>query len=449
MGERMAGSLDWRHAEFWQVLLVYGLLVSSSFAVAGMEFFTILLMALGIGLWLRRRPPLALPPWLLAPFVLITLWALIVMLLNPQPLRTLSHMATEYRVFAPFAILPALLQVRPRRALATYGIGMALFALYGVVQYHLGVDWFRTGADKLIRPYAGTGSFHAMGYFTHHLTFAGVMLMQVPLFFALAISERNRWRWLWFAVGALAWVGLLVSLGRSAWLGSLAGMGVLIFMLPRRWWITLLSVGLAGVVALGVLLSQDALRAGKHIPGMPGIVNRALQTSIEQDKDRLYLWEAAWLGIQEHPWIGVGLGNDRYTYEAYRQVVSARHDGYRFTNRASTGIHNIYLHFAYSLGWPGLALYLALHGAVAWWCVRGIRAARGGFALERGLLWGALGGLAGLAVASVFQNYFLDTEVLNAIVITMALALYAGRRIQAGPAAGGSAGAAGDVAPPG
>jgi O-antigen ligase len=216
-------------------------------------------------------------------------------------------------------------------------------------------------------------------------------------------------------------------------------MGVLIFMLPRRWWIALLGVGLAGVVALSVLLSDDALHSGERIPGVPGIVNRALQTSIGRDKDRLYLWEAAWLGIREHPWIGVGLGNERYTYEAYRQVVSARHDGYTFTNRASAGIHNIYLHVAYTLGWPGLALYLALHVVVAWWCVRGIRAARGDFPLERGLLWGALGGLAGLAAASAFQNYFLDAEVQNAIVITMALALYAGRRIVGGSAAAGSA----------
>lgn len=440
MAERTVAVTAWRQLEFWQRLLVYGLLASSSFAVAGMEFCTILLMGVGLAVWWRRRASIGLPSWLIAPFVLITLWALLVMLLNPQPWRTLSHMAPEYRVFAPFAILPALLLVRPRRALATYGIGMALFALYGLAQYELGVDWFRSGADKLIRPYAGTGNFHAMGYFTHHLTFAGVMLMQVPLFLALGISERTRWRWLWFAVGALAWMGLLVSLGRSAWLGSLVGMGVLIFMLPRRWWIGLLAVGLAGVVGLSVLLSHDALNAGDRIPSLPGIVNRALQTSIGRDKDRLYLWEAAWLGIRAHPWVGVGLGNERYTYEAYRQIVSARHDGYQFTNRASAGIHNIYLHFAFTLGWPGLALYLALHGSVAWWCIRWIRAASGRFALERGLLWGTLGGLAGLAVASVFQNYFFDAEVQNAIVITMALGLYAGRRVQTGLAAAAGAG---------
>ncbi len=442
MGERVNGITDWRRLGFWQALLLYGLLICSSFAVAGMEFFTMLLMAVAIAVWLRRRPPLVLPYWLLAPFVLIVLWALIVMVLNPQPWRTLAHMAPEYRVFAPFAILPALYQVRPGRALATYGIGMALFALYGVVQYEFGVDWFRSGADKLIRPFAGTGSFHAMGYFTHHLTFAGVMLMQAPLFFALGISERHRRRWLWFAIGAATWVGLLVSLGRSAWLGSLVGLGVLIFMLPRRWCLALLSLGLAGVIALAMLLSHDALQSGERIPGVPGIINRALQTSIGQDKDRLYLWEAAWLGIQEHPWIGVGLGNERYTYEAYRQVVSARHDDYQFTNRASAGIHNIYLHFAFTLGWPGLALYLALHGAVAWWCIAWIRAARGAFPLEQGLLWGSLGGLAGLAVASMFQNYFFDAEVQNAIVITIALALYAGQRVQHGLADGGGMGSA-------
>ena len=420
-----------RQAASWQRGLLYVLIFFSSFSIAGVELATFGLLLLGIAHGLRHRNSIDVPPrWVVAPFLALAASALLSALVNPHLWRNLSQLGDLYRLALPFALLPALALVSRRRLLLVYVAVVALVSLYGVAEFQLGVDWFRPEGAKLIRPYRGTNVFHAMGYFTHHLTYAGVMLINAPLFAALAITDRGRVRLWWLAGALFSANAVLLSLGRSGWIGAVVGLGVLLLMLRRRWWLPLIVLALGTSLVLGSLLATGQLRRFADAPHTPAIVVRALDTSLSYDKDRLYLWEAGWLAMQDRPWLGAGIGNEDYDYEVYRQIVSRRHGGYTFVTRASAGIHNIYLQMAFATGIVGLTAYLSLFGALLGWCGLWLRRAGAAHCFERGLLWGVAGALTGFSAASCFNNYFFDDEVANVLLIAMGLALHAGLTIR-------------------
>jgi O-antigen ligase len=418
--------------QWWQRFLVYGLFVSSTFTIAGDEACMLSLMVLA--LWQRARegagPWQGLPGWLVAAFLALPAVALVSALVNPNVLTTLEHMRHHYRLFLPFALLPALAIVNLRRVLQTYVVCVVLMAVYGAIQYRYGVDWFRPAGQKLITPYVG-GVFNAKGNFTHHLTFAGFMLINVPFLLSLAIAEQGRARWAWGLGSAMAALATVLSLGRSGWLGMVVGLLVLgAVRLPRRWGIALAAAGVAVIGVTALLLSDGWLKAQVLRPDSPAIVQRLVRTGFTQDVDRLRLWESGWLAIQDKPLLGHGWGNQDPALEPYRLQVSAQHGAYKFSVKASAGLHNIYLQIAFAAGVLGLAAYLYLWIAIFGWSAQGISRAGPEQGFERALLYGVAGGLAGSMAAGWFENNFLDGEVQTLIMMMMSIAFYAGLRIR-------------------
>ncbi len=433
----MAGSpLTPSQRQWWQRLFTYTLFIGSTFTIAGDEASIILLMVLALAeLW--RAGPAAwqgLPAWLVAPFLLLPGVALVSAALNPDFLTTLDHLRHHYRLFLPFALLPALAWVDLRRLLRVYVVCLGLMAIYGAIQFRYGVDWFRPEGQKLITPYLGGIAFNAKGNFTHHLTYAGFMLINVPFLASLAVSETGRMRGWWAAGAALAAVATVLSLGRSGWFGMVVGVLILTAIrVPRRWGLAVLLGGAVGIVLLVTLLSDGWLRQRFESPAAPPIVRRLVRTGLTQDVDRLRLWEAGWLAFWAKPLLGHGWGNQDPALEPYRQQVSALHGGYAFMVKASAGLHNIYLQMAFAVGILGLAAYLSLWAVVFVWCAQGIARAGPALGFERALLQGVAAGLAGSMAAGWFENNFLDGEVHTLIMMLMGVALYAGLRIRRAP----------------
>jgi O-antigen ligase len=413
-------------------VLVYGLFVSSTFTIAGVEACIALLMALA--LWQRLQEGGAawhgIPRWLMAGFLFLPIVAVVSAAANPGFLTTLDHLRPHYRLFLPFALLPALAFVSVPRVLRLYLAFVMLMAVYGAIQYRYGVDWFRPEGQKLITPYQEGLVFNAKGNFTHHLTYAGFMLINVPFFLALAAGAGGRERWLWAAGSAGAALATLLSLGRSGWLGMVVGVLVLATIrLPRRFGVALAAAGVAAILLVALLLATGWLRERLLHEGTPALVQRLVRTGLEHDVDRLRLWEAGWLALRDKPLLGHGWGNQHPALEPYRQAVSAKHGGYRFIVKASAGLHNIYLQVAFAAGALGLAAYLCLWGAVLAWCALGIARAGPGRHFEQDLLRGATGGIAGSMAAGWFENNFLDGEVQVLLMMMVGLALWAGLRI--------------------
>lgn len=71
---------------------------------------------------------------------------------------------------------------------------------------------------------------------------------------------------------------------------------------------------------------------------------------------RWEIYQAAWAGLAEHPWLGIGYHNFRYYFEAHK--VSP------FLDSTLLFVHNDYLQFALETGLPGLGLFLLLIAVV-------------------------------------------------------------------------------------
>ncbi len=442
-------------------VLVYALFIASTFTIAGSETSIILMMALALSdpvlwRWLRTgNPPAELPyggqsppPWTWGAFVALVVIALWSEMLNPGLLAGLDDMRFHYRIFLPLVLLLALPHVALPRLFGTFAAFVAVWALYGVIQYRFGVDWFRPEGQKLITPYhVGGGVFHAKGEFTHHITYGGVMLMATVFLLALAsgrgsASGADGWklRALWTLGAAMGALATLLSLARSAWFGMLLGALVLVVLrLPRRWGVSLAILGALAIAGYAALVVQETwLREHLLRPDSPALEQRLLLTSLEHDVDRVRMWQSGWLAVRDRPWFGAGMGHAGTVLEPYRAIVSQRY-GYRYQLEAGEGLHDIYLQVAFDLGAVGLAAYLAVWAAAFAWSARSLRALAPGTrdpplpeaGLYRAVLQGCIAGLAGSMAAGLFENNAYDKEVQQVILMLMGLALYVGLRIRA------------------
>ncbi len=184
-----------------------------------------------------------------------------------------------------------------------------------------------------------------------------------------------------------AWA-LVVSQTRSAWLGALAGLGlVAVLRAPRLLWIL--------AAAVVILL---ALR--------PQVVVRRL-TFDQSSVDRYYMWQAGIDMIREKPVFGQGPGIIPFAYQRYRWPEAP--------SATVSHLHNNAMHLAAERGLPCVAFWL-------WWLAlslgRAYREARRGAWDGRWLAVGALGFLAAILVAGLFEYNFGDSEVLYLILLT-------------------------------
>lgn len=429
----------------WLRVFTYLLFIFSTFSIAGIDA-AIILLYLTL-LYHRLREPIAdsLPWWMVTAFALLPAVAVLSALANgleaplpeitpgPDVLSNLAKLRGFYRVILPLALLPALGLVNGRNLLLTLLVFAGLMALYGVVQFRWGVDLFRPEGRKLITPYPGSeGIYHANGNFSLHHTFAGVMLMLSPLFASLARDGSGRERWIWGVGAVLAAVGVVVSLSRGGWLGLGVGLLLAALRFPRR--IVAPLVVLAVLLGLsGTLLSTGWLRAQFAGPEQSALVKRFLSISPSQNRERLYLWESALMGIRDRPLLGVGYGNDKYYAPPYREEIAERSD-FTFLIGLETHMHNVYLQTGFELGLLGLIGYLLWWGAIFRWNRMWLIRAGARLRFERALLYGTSGGLAGILATGFFEANFFDSEVQTMMMILMGLSLHAGLKIRSGTA---------------
>jgi hypothetical protein len=187
----------------------------------------------------------------------------------------------------------------------------------------------------------------------------------------------------------LASWALLISRTRNAWLGSLAGLTVIALLrAPRLLW------ALAGAVALVLVLRPSA------------VIERLTLTDASS-RDRYFMWQA-----------GVDMVNDRPVFGQGPRMVESNYPAYRWPgapNPVTPHLHNNVLQIAAERGLPCLAWWL-------WW----VAAAMGDAYREsrRTRAWtavGALGLLAAMMTAGLFEYNFGDSEILMLLLLVCAL----------------------------
>lgn len=282
--------------------------------------------------------------------------------------------------------------------------------------------------------FGGSGALHllidnrfyrAFGTFGQPNPFGGFMGLMLPI--ALAAALGFGWRWLrkigaprrhpwalglaayYAACSGLLAAGVLMSWSRGAWLGAAAAAVVLVFALPRRWWIGaalvgLLALGAGGLAALGLLPSSVTERVTSAFSETLSVTDvRGVAITGENYAlvERLAHWQAAVNMATANPWLGVGFGNYEAAYNDYRLIA------WRFPLGHA---HNYYLNVLAETGIIGAASF-----AATWLLLLGMtwRARAHRDAQARLIAAGLLGAWAYLAVHSLTDNLFVNNLFIH------------------------------------
>jgi putative inorganic carbon (HCO3(-)) transporter len=192
----------------------------------------------------------------------------------------------------------------------------------------------------------------------------------------------------------------------AALLGGLAGFGTGLGFsaaLRHRWaWLLLAFLVLFGGIFL--LLGGDRLvpalagqRFSDFLPylEMPDVRGVIVTDDNFAVVERLAHWQAALEMLDDHPLLGVGIGNYVPVYPSYALPGWKDPLGHA---------HNYYLHIAAEAGLLGLGAYLVLVLACFWHAWRALRRVSG---RRQGIVLGILGVLAAFAVHSLFDNLYV------------------------------------------
>lgn len=152
------------------------------------------------------------------------------------------------------------------------------------------------------------GYSRAAGFFGHSMTFAGYFCIFMPVLLITLLDEQilEKRRWLAGFGLAISSLALLFNGTRGAWLAVfVVFLIVLAYYLLQRNKLAMLC--LAVLFVCGVALTQ-------YHPFMKRI-HTLTDTKYQSNTERILIWNSAWKMFEDHPVLGVGLGQYKDNYQ--------------------------------------------------------------------------------------------------------------------------------------
>jgi len=251
--------------------------------------------------------------------------------------------------------------------------------------------------------------WRASGFYGHYVTCAEVLQLVFALILGIFVCLPNKRSW----AGALLLVALvgfvaalLLTVTRAVWLGCLISSALILLLTMRRRTLIVMAALAIPLVMAGLFMLQQKRNVG--------FLDRA---------DHSTTWrETVWTeGVSllvhnpRHLLIGVGMDSIKGHWREWGLF-----DG----GRIPMGhMHSNFLQIALERGVPALLLWLAFLFVYARTLWRTIRSGTNVPWMERGILLGALGGLAGFFVSGVVHYNWGDSEVVMILFFIMGLSL--------------------------
>ncbi len=388
----------------------------------GQIAFALLLVAWVVRKIAHRKPVLQ-PQW--TPLYVPLLLFLTVIGLNAFFAASLTAWITEALkwVVILLAVMLMLDMCRFNRAwewivfsLVIAGLANALIGIY--------IFFGGSGALHLI---VNERFFRAFGTFGQPNPFGGFLGLLAPVAAMAAYGYALRvWRYwqqtqsldrsaslmaaFYAASGAIIILGVLLSWSRGAWLGLATALMVTLVAAPRRLWIGLAWMLLAGML-IGVLWSTGRVPASianrvesatRELFVIRDV--RGVDITIENYAiiERLAHWQAAIDMARSHPFTGVGLGNYETAYDTYRLLNWEMSLGHA---------HNYYLNVLAEAGIMGVVAYLFVFVNLMWftWYTTRVHPDE----LSRTVSAGLLGTWVYLLVHSLTDNLYVNNVFVH------------------------------------
>jgi O-antigen ligase len=296
---------------------------------------------------------------------------------------------TDCKQLVLFLLIPVVFDfargARARTILTVIITMGAVSALVGLVQYAI------LNYDDLGRRPQGTLS--------HWMTYSGTLMLVICAAVARLLYDTRDRAWAAVVMPALV-VILLLTFTRSAMVGVTAGVGVLLLLRNFRL-VALLPIVTAAVIAVAPAELTDRIYS-------------MIDLNDPTIRDRVAMLEAGAAIAADHPLTGVGPDMIRSVYPDYRVAGAVQENNIH--------LHNVPMHIAAERGIPALLLWLWFIGGA----LVGLRPLLDR-ARQRVLAAAAMGAIAAMLTAGLFEYNFGDSEFLMLFLTLITLPFAAER----------------------
>ena len=262
------------------------------------------------------------------------------------------------------------------------------------------------------------------GTMSVYMTYAGLLMMVVLATLARVVFRRPQETWLWFSMVVMS-TSLLFTQTRQAWLGFLAGLGFLLFMRRKKYFIILAILAFSAIILIMGPMKEQIQK--KPELGGPSLIELIKYRTHNYVKFRIYsmvsgndytfimrqaLWRGGWEIFKDYPVTGCG-------FKCVDLVNSQYSDPTGLVARLR-GMHNNFLQLAVDTGILGLSAWLGI-----WFCffrlLRKRTLALEGEPSDRWVLFGSAAAVIGFLGGGFFETNFYDSEVVMVLYFIMAL----------------------------
>ena len=358
------------------ILVCFVIAVQFSIAVA--QIFLALAVVCWLAILVTNRERVDAPSmfWPLVAYAVLTLLSTAYSL---DPLASLR----ESKQMLLFLIVPVVYRLArgPRTSAIAWAIitAGAISAVIGILQY--GVLEFDLLGNRL------------RGTLGHWMTYAGLLMLATSVAVSRALFRRQDRTWPLMVMPAL-FVALALTQTRSAWVGVSVAVGLLLLLKDVR------LVGLLPVVA--------AIAIGLAPQSVANRFYSIFDPNDPTSRDRVSMLHAGARMVRDHPLTGVGPNVVGRVYPLYRDPDALKKD--------QPHLHNVVMQIAAERGLPALGAWAWFIGTLAVQIFRKLKTSS-----SRVLPAAALGAIAAMLAAGMFEHNFGDSEFLMLFLVIVTL----------------------------
>jgi O-antigen ligase len=267
-----------------------------------------------------------------------------------------------------------------------------------------------------IQNWASGRDWRASGFYSQYVSYAEVLQLIMALALGLLVSLPNK-RSIAGAMLLIALIGfcfaLLLTVTRASWLGCAVSSLLILLLAVRRRTVIILGLLAIPLILAGLFVLQQKRNV------------RFLDQQDQSTTWRETVWrEGVHLLVSKPRHLLIGIGMDSLKSH-WRQW------GLFDKGRLPWGhMHSDVLQIALERGLPALSLWLAFLFVYARTLWRSLRSGAKLEWIERGILLGALGGLAGFFTSGLVHYNWGDSEVVMVMYFIMGLSLAIHRQLE-------------------
>ncbi len=384
---------DWLELSGLVSLLAFGAVIQ--FSIAGAEF----LLGVAVICWLARlaarRTAFAAPSFF-RPLAIYAILTLVSSVFSVQP-RTSFVDCKQLLLFLAVPMTFDLARGARARTLVTVTVSVgAASAAYGIIQY--GILHYN---DLGQRP---------LGTLGHYMTYSGLLMLTATAAAARVLFERRDRMWPALVLPALL-VALVTTFTRSAWVGTCVAFALLFALKDFRLFAAApVAFALFFAVAPPQLVQRFYSMFDLHDP---------------TNRDRVAMLHEGLRMIAADPMTGMGPNMVEKVYARFRDPEAVE--------RLNPHLHNVPMQIAAERGLPALGVWIWFVGSTIVGLARSWRTSR-----HRYLVVTALGAVAAMLSAGLFEHNFGNSQFLMMYLVLITLPFAADRPDPAGRAAAAS-----------